>query len=176
MSEQNVLRALDVLVVLKLLAQPSREWTYKDLGESIGVSASQTFSAVNQAARSGLLYFPALQKSLNRANIREFLVHGLKYAFPADRGSLTRGMPTAYAGPPLNRVLSSSPEPPPVWPTAQGSVRGVELAPLYKTAPKAAQHDSNLYELLVLVDAIREGRAREREIATRELTARLESA
>jgi hypothetical protein len=36
--------------------------------------------------------------------------------------------------------------------------------------------DRKLYELLALVDAIREGRAREREIAIRELTARIDSA
>ena len=174
MSIENNLRPLDVLLVLKLLAQPSSEWTYKALGESVGVSGSQAFSSVNQAARSGLLYFPALQDTLNRANIREFLVHGLKYAFPVDRGSMTRGMPTAYAGPPLNRMVSSSPEPPPVWPTPEGSVRGVELSPLYKTAPRAAQQDAKLYELLSLVDAVREGRPREREIAIRELSARID--
>ncbi len=175
MSAENNLRPLDVLVILKLLAEPTKEWTYTEIGKAVGVSASQAFSSVNQAARSGLLYVPALQSSLNRTNIKEFLIHGLKYAFPVCRGSLTRGMPTAYAAPPLNRTITSSPEPPPVWPTPQGSVRGVELAPLYKTAPQAAQQDARLYELLALVDAIRDGRAREREIAIRELSARLES-
>jgi hypothetical protein len=172
MSQGNNLKALDVLLVLKLLAQADREWTYKEIGVSIGVSASQAFSSVRQAARSGLLYSPALHGTVNRANIKEFLIHGLKYAFPAHRG----GMPTSHAAPPLNRVIAGSPEPPPVWPMAQGSVRGVELAPLYKTAPKAANEDPILYEYLVLVDAIREGRAREREIAVRELSTRLESA
>jgi hypothetical protein len=36
-------------------------------------------------------------------------------------------------------------------------------------------HDRELYEFLALLDAIREGRAREREIAIRELTARIDS-
>jgi len=34
--------------------------------------------------------------------------------------------------------------------------------------------DPKLYELLALVDAIRAGRAREREIAARELSARID--
>lgn len=174
MKAEASLSPLDVLVVLKLLAQPSTEWTYKELGKHVGVSASQAFLSVNQAARSGLLHFPALRDSLNRTNIREFLIHGLKYSFPAYRGALTRGIPTGYAAPPLNQVLSQSSEPPPVWPYAQGSVRGVELSPLYKTAPKAAQEDPKLYELLTLIDAIREGRAREREIAIHELSARID--
>ena len=47
------------------------------------------------------------------------------------------------------------------------------FSPLYKLAPGAAREDQKLYELLVLVDAIRGGRARERKLATRELEKRL---
>ncbi|MEG7523780.1 MAG: hypothetical protein M3H12_11860 [Chromatiales bacterium] len=50
----------------------------------------------------------------------------------------------------------------------------MEFSPLYKSAPGAAKRDPALYELLVLVDAIRGGRARERELAIKELRARLE--
>jgi hypothetical protein len=164
----------DVLIVLKLLANPGKMSTYAETGKELGLSASQAFSAVNGAAVSGLLLFPSLQNSVNRANTKEFLIHGIKYAFPIYRGPVTRGIPTAYAAPPLNQVISPSSEPPPVWPDAQGPVRGVELSPLHKNAPQAAKRDARLYELLALVDAIRDGRAREREIAIRELTARID--
>ena len=53
-------------------------------------------------------------------------------------------------------------------------MRGVEFSPLYKNVPAAAQRDPKLYELLALVDAIRDGRTRERELAIRELTIRIE--
>ena len=56
---------------------------------------------------------------------------------------------------------------------ADGSVRGLTLEPLHKAAPKAARQDPMLYELLALIDALRDGRVRERHIAERELTARL---
>jgi hypothetical protein len=173
MNIGSSLRPQDVVLILKLAAQPGQTWTYASMGKELGLSASQAFSAVSRAANSGLLFFPALESTLNRANIREFLIHGVKYAFPVRRGSMTRGIPTAYAAPPLNRLIASSAEPPPVWPYAEGSARGVELSPLYKTVPAAAQRDPKLYELLALVDALRDGRAREREIAVRELTARL---
>ena len=52
-------------------------------------------------------------------------------------------------------------------------VRGASFSPLYKLAPGAAERDSKLYELLALVDGIRGGRAREREIAIKELKQRL---
>jgi hypothetical protein len=45
---------------------------------------------------------------------------------------------------------------------------------LYSLAPRAARSDPQLYELLVLVDSIRGGRARERAIAVKELKKRLD--
>jgi hypothetical protein len=103
----------------------------------------------------------------------EFLVHGVKYSFPPDRGQPTRGIPTSYAAPPLNSLIAQSDELPPVWPYPEGKVRGVEFSPLYRSVPRAVAKDNALYELLALVDAIRDGRARERELAVKELTARV---
>jgi hypothetical protein len=62
---------------------------------------------------------------------------------------------------------------PPVWPHPEGATRGVALEPLYPSAPVAALRDPALYELLALIDAIREGRARERKLAEDELRARI---
>jgi hypothetical protein len=70
------------------------------------------------------------------------------------------------------RFLESA-EPPLVWPDPQGEVRGEAFSPLYKSAPKVARNNGLLYELLALVDAIRDGRARECEIAKKELIQRL---
>jgi hypothetical protein len=53
-----------------------------------------------------------------------------------------------------------------VWPFPEGEHRGVTLEPLYKSAP-AALRDPFLYELLALIDALREGRVRERKLAER---------
>ena len=93
--------------------------------------------------------------------------------FIPDRGSLTRGMPTGYAASPLKELLRSSGEPPPVWPDSLGEVRGESFSPLYKSVPNAARKDQKLYEILALVDAIRDGRPRERNIAIREIRIRL---
>ena len=70
-------------------------------------------------------------------------------------------------------MIVGSSEPPPVWAHAEGKVRGYAFAPLYPTVPAAALRDSRLYELLALVDAIRDGRARERNLAAKELESRL---
>ncbi len=120
-----------------------------------------------------MLQGPGLGDRPNISALEEFLVHGVKYAFPAERGELTRGVPTSYAAPPLKNHISPGSDPPPVWPDPEGAVRGVAFEPLYPTVPVAAKRDASLYELLALVDAIRDGRARERTIAEKELVKRL---
>lgn len=185
------LRPQDVVVVLKLLTHGPSPWTYAKLAEELYLSPSQVFRSIDRAEVAHLLGNfvgplepppppPGWAKEHpiswpNRANIKEFLIHGVKYAFPVKRGGLIRGIPTAHAAHPLSEQLFQSFDPPPVWPHAEGLVRGTEFSPLYKNVPDAARRDAKLYELLALVDAIRDGRAREREIAIRELTSRIDS-
>jgi hypothetical protein len=85
---------------------------------------------------------------------------------------MTRGLPTAYAAEPLKQKLTQQ-EPAPVWPYEGGTKRGYAFLPLYKKVPEAALKDRNLYEMLALLDAIRGGAARERDLAQRELSKRL---
>lgn len=137
------------------------------------MSPSQLHSAVRRALAAQLLVRDRDRTAPHIRNLEEFLVHGLKYVFIPEKGELTRGIPTAHAAPPLNRHFASTGEPPPVWPDPEGEVRGIAFSPLYKLAPRAAGADPSLYELLAIVDAIRGGRAREREAGIRELRQRL---
>jgi hypothetical protein len=105
--------------------------------------------------------------------LSEFVILGLRYVFPPERRSLTRGLPTAGSAPPLVAKLARGDEPPIVWPDPDGPARGEGLLPIHPAAPAAARRDSRLYELLALADALRIGRARERKLATEELKARL---
>jgi hypothetical protein len=184
MRSVETLRPQDVIVILKLVANSDQtNWTYAELSKKLFMSASQVFRSVARAEAARLLSVPSLPlgrikgTSLfarpNLGNLTEFLVHGVKYCFPAERGEITRGVPTAHAAPPLDQQIVQSSELPPVWPFAEGRARGIKLSPLHKNAPQAALRDPKLYELLALVDAIRDGRAREVEIGVRELSARL---
>jgi len=137
------------------------------------MSSSEVHAAVKRAQASRLLHGAELGERPNLGAIEEFLLHGLKYAFPAERGALTRGVPTSYAAEPLRQEIAPSDEPPPVWPYATGPQRGIAFEPLYRQAPEAALRDPVLYELLALVDALRDGRARERKLAAELLFARL---
>ena len=164
----------DILVVLKVLAAG---WpgSYARLGLQLGMSPSVAHSAVSRARKEGLLH--PLEILPNKAALAEFLVHGVRYVFPAELGSPTRGMPTSYAASPLSNEFSHSPdELMPVWPDPDGAMRGVALEPLFHSVPKAAREDAKLYEWLALVDALRAGRARERELAAKIIGNRLDYA
>jgi hypothetical protein len=169
------LKPQDILVMLKLLTLRQKPWSYALLAVQLGMSPSQLHSAVQRALAAQLAVRKNDKISPNTRNLREFIVHGVRYAFVAERGEMTRGMPTGHAAPPLNRHFAPGDEPPPVWPDAEGTMRGFAFTPLYHVVPQAARSDTQLYELLVLVDGIRGGGVREREIATRELVERLKS-
>jgi hypothetical protein len=164
------LKGQDVVVLLKLSLAEGRRWTYASLAVALAMSPSEVHNAVRRARRAGLL---SDDLRPNREALLEFLVHGLKYTFAPERGGVTRGIPTAHGAPPLASELASDGELPPVWAHPGGEVRGVGLRPLYKAAPRAALNDSELYECLALIDAIRAGRARERTLAAKHLQRKL---
>lgn len=168
-----ILKPQDVLVLLKLIVIREKTWSYSKLSVELGMSPAEVHAAAKrlQVAQLGVRKDDRLVPNIR--NLSEFLAHGLRYVFVPDRGELTRGMPTLYAAPPLQDVIVPSEEPMPVWPDPHGEVRGASFSPLYKSAPTAARADPELYELLVLVDAIRGGRARERELAIRKMKKRL---
>ena len=58
-------------------------------------------------------------------------------------------------------------DPIPVWPDAVGDKKGVALEPLHPSVPKSLREnpDPVFYDILVLIDAIRTGRPRERNLA-----------
>ena len=106
----------------------------------------------------------------------EFLIHGLKYAFPARRGELTRGVPTSHAAPPLNKHIAQGGDPPPrVGVPRKGISAGSAWSPWTRRVPAAALRDERSWSKLLqaLIDALRDGRARERTLAEKELAARL---
>jgi hypothetical protein len=133
------------------------------------MSPSEVHGALKRAQAAHLAHGSELNSRPNLSAIEEFLIHGLKYAFPAEHGGPTRGLPTSYAAAPLNRLIAAGDEPIPVWPHPEGKSRGIALAPLYKTVPIAAMGDPLLYEKLALVDALRDGRTRERKLAEQEI-------
>lgn len=167
------LKPQDIMVVLKLCSYQQKRPSMSVIAADLNMSPSEIHAAIKRLQQARLLHGPALQEKPNISALEEFLLHGVKYAFPAEHGEVTRGLPTSFAALPLKDEIASGDELPPVWPWRDGETRGIALEPLYRTAPAAALRDPILYELLALVDAIRDGRARERKIAEKELVRRL---
>jgi hypothetical protein len=161
----------DVVVLAKLVSYGGVRPPIALVAGDLGLSPSQIHACLKRLERSRLID-PQTGRPRLKA-VEEFLIHGMKYAFPAQRGEATRGLPTAHAAPPLNERIAETGDLPPVWPDAEGEVRGVTFEPLHRAVPKASRKDPVLYELLALLDALRDGRARERQIAEKALTARL---
>ncbi len=164
-SRQLALKPQDLYVLLALLSRGEGGVTYPELAEQTGLAASAVHGALKRAAAARLLMFKDRRPEILKPQLKEFLLSGAKYAFPPVWGSLSRGVPTAYAAPPLNGVIAPSSDPVPVWPSAKGTARGISLAPLYPSVPEAAPRDEKLYALLTLFDAVRSGQARERNAA-----------
>ncbi len=141
--------------------------------KALGMSASEVHAAVRRLLEARLV--DPETKKVRLVALRNFLVHGLPYAFPAVPKEITRGTPTALASPAMSGKISLSEQLPPVWPDPEGRVQGASVQPLYPSVPGAARRDPKLYDLLALVDALRFGRARERDFAEKELSQRLNS-
>lgn len=169
---QFMLKPQDIVVLLKLAGQQPG-WTFEKVAVELDLSPSAVHRSLDRAKQADL--YDSRHKTVNRAALLEFLVHGARYVFPAVRQGEARGIPTAWAAPPLADRLSFSQENIPVWPHALGKVRGIALEPLHPVVPEAAGRDRQLGEALALFDAIRIGNARERTLATEELGRRLDA-
>lgn len=164
------LKPVDVVVGLRLAEAPGAK--YAQLSADLGISSSTAHEAVRRLDAAGLLR--PNSRELNRLAFREFLVHGVRYAFPARPGEEARGVPTAHAAPPLaNHIVSGHAY---VWPSASGPSSGQSVAPLYPAAVQLPERCPSVYESLALVDALRVGRARERKLAAEALAKKLEAA
>src|ERR1700674_2307342 len=119
------LKPQDVYVVLKIVAANSERAPYSSLAAELAMSPSEVHACVQRAQLCHLLHGPRLKNRPNYSALEEFLVHGLKYVFPPERGELTRGVPTSYAAEPLRGAIVQGSKPRPVWPYEFGKQRGI---------------------------------------------------
>lgn len=169
-----ILKPQDIVVAIKIALIGTGNRTYARMARELAISASEVHASTQRAAQAGILSASSEEGlTVTKPALREFLIHGARYAFPAIFGGMARGIPTASAGPTLGELIQTSEEGPPVWPSALGKARGPSLCPLYPSVPKAAAQDPALYDFLTLIDGMRVGGARERELSKAEIEKRL---
>jgi hypothetical protein len=187
------MKSQDVVVLLKLVSledeerslgqQPARQevgtgedpYSVRGLEAALGISKTEVGASIKRSIASGLAIKDRKTEHPrpNRRQLREFIVHGLKFVFPAKPGSMQRGLPTAFAAPVLRDSLYSAGSLISVWPYAHGQEMGQSVEPLFRTVPEAAEKDERLYGYLALVDAVRLGNQREANLAADLLAERL---
>ena len=138
----------------------------KDIAQSLGISPAEISDAMERCRIAQLVDNDKVR--VNTLALQDFLVYGIRYVFAAVTGRVMRGVPTAVSASPIKDQIAQGKDVF-VWPYKKGTVRGQAIAPLYATVPEAVANDEELYKLLVIVDTLRMGRAREREIAISEL-------
>lgn len=157
------IKAQDIILLMKLVVHPGM--SQKDLAQELSISTAEISHGMKRLKVSQLMNQDG---SINKEAVIEFLVHGLKYIFPAEFGTLGAGIPTAYAKPAFKYVRYKKDDIY-VWSHPQGNKRGIILKPIYPTLPDACLSDDQLYTLAALAEMIRMGRAREKNIAAEEI-------
>jgi hypothetical protein len=92
-----MLKPQDIVVLLKLLKAGTKRPSYAQLAVDLYMSPSEVHASIRRARAARLIHGPELGDRINAKALEEFLVHGIKYAFPPEKGGMTRGMPAASA-------------------------------------------------------------------------------
>ena len=163
---QISIEAKDFLVLMELaFSSGPVPWTYQSMAAVLGLSPSQIHGAVGRLLLSGLLNGKGLKGKVNRGALGPFIIHGARYVFPPVLGKVTRGMPTGASSGLFEPGLLVPSEEKLVWADARGDMRGMSLAPIHPSVPDACLRDPDLHRAMVYFDALRTGKAREREAA-----------
>lgn len=184
------MKSQDVVILLKLVSLEDDEqdfrqrairsewsleqdpYSVRGLEQSLGIGKSEISNSIQRSIESGIAIksWKNNRPRPDRKKLREFIIHGLKFVFPAKTGAMQRGIPTAFSSPVLKNYLYSGGSLISVWPYADGHDMGQSVEPLYKSVPKAVEKDKRLYAYLALIDAIRLGNQRETNLANELLT------
>jgi hypothetical protein len=165
------LLSIDLLVAMKLAAHEGEPTSVRQLEDDLGLSKSGAANSLRRLRELDLLKVDATGgRRVNRLLLRDCLEHAVRWIAPAHVGEFELGLPTAHAAEALKQRLTGDDDPV-VIPLPHGPLRGRAVSPLHPLAPAAAATDPKLYRLLAVVDALRIGRARDRQLAVAELRA-----
>jgi len=147
-------------------------FSVRSLENDTGISKTQISLSLSRMYDVGLAKLDRRLRvpKVNTKSLLEFIAYGIMYVFPAKEGELARGIATSIASPVLKGKLMTSGELPPVWPNPEGNTKGLSIVPLHPHIFKGIKSDARLYAMLALVDAVRLGHARERNLAIEKLS------
>jgi hypothetical protein len=168
-----VLRPPDIFVLLKVAAEQAAP--VRNIASNLDLPPASVQKSLSRLEASGLIVGRGRSRRINRLAARDFLIHASKWIAPASPGPFVLGIPTAYSAEPMSSKLLGQGElvviPVEDEQLAEAAVKGRRVVPLHENVPRAVLRDPRLYKLVALVDSLRMGRARERQVAAEELVA-----
>lgn len=166
MKKQMALRPQDFVVAIKLALRNGGMTSNIQLARDLSISPAEVYNSIERLKTAKLL--DSENKPILR-HLRNLIVHGIPFFYPAEVGFIERGISVAHSGPILNEVIKHRKDDKYVWPDPEGKEVGQAIKPLFKSIPQAAKTDSKLYEVLSLIEALRVGKTRERNLAEKYL-------
>jgi hypothetical protein len=97
----------DIVLLLKLSGQ-ELDWTVRTLERETTIPRSVVQRGLKRLWQAGL--FDPRRRVVNISQAEEFVIHGLRYVFPAVLGGESRGVPTAWAAQPLADLVVDGPD------------------------------------------------------------------
>jgi hypothetical protein len=165
MRKHTGMRPQDIPILIKVLSMKDQPWLVKDLAFQLFISQSEVSESLHRSMYAGLI--DNSKKRVQSQNFLEFMMYGLRYAFPQQPGSIVRGMPTAHSHPTLqNKFIADTKF---VWADPESNAIGLSIEPFYPKQVHAARIDESLYYKLCLIDMLRVGKQREVNFAKEEL-------
>lgn len=161
--DSNMLKGIDNVVLVALVEWAGHFESQAALASELRISQAGLTRSLNRLDFTRLIRRSDL--SVMKPNVEEYFVHALQYVFPVRLGSLVRGVPTAHSAPPLSDEIAAQENY--VWPAEFGKVSGLEIVPLYDKVPALCVAHPEFHPVFAILDALRIGRARERELARR---------
>lgn len=162
MQQSVKIKPQDVALLVKLLAHKKSEPLRQvDIAMSLGLSQGEIAKSLLRLNKAGLVN----DRRINRSAVLEFLLHAVKYVFPAEIGALAAGVPTAISSPAHKKMVLQNGDDTYVWPLLKGSARGQSIKPLYPQLAQAALKDADFYDIMSAIEILRMGRSRERKAA-----------
>jgi hypothetical protein len=169
MRKHNGIRPQDIVILLKIATLQNEAWQLSTLSNSLHISISEISESLNRSKLAKLLSED--KKKVQKLNLLEFLEHGIKYVFPYQGLTISRGVPTAISHPEINQKFISDQTY--VWPCKSGSMVGLGIEPLIPKICDYIESDPKLYKNLSLVELLRMGKVREQEYAIKQLKSNL---
>lgn len=157
-------------------AELYQDISVRNLGYSLGISKTEISASLKRCIDSKLLVFldsrggellniNSYEWTVNLKALFNLIQYAFPYFYPIRQTGLAYGMRTCFSAPILADEILSAGDTLYVWPIESGDTFGIGIEPIYKSVAFAASHDKYIYDCFALIDAIRMGNSRERNVA-----------